>query len=401
MITRFCRSSLLPALTSLLLLGALPAQNTVGFSFDGGWTASGRVSEGNPASSPSYVSLTVKGYPEVVVPIDRGDTAAMITAKCKAALEAAGFIVVADTPTKIRVTGRTGGGSIGGGGAIGENDDRVKGSDLDVVLGSVSFGALPGNAPTEQGYGIARPTGFMPSQGGVILTTLEFEGSQTPTVITVNVPQGAYPQQIDQMMFQAFVQHGITPRPWIVPHLFVPMAQQPMFGLTRDSLGRRVSHVQFEPLIEVEIVALHLQSCMPITVGATEYGWSWPATSSMHLDSASNPRVGAPLQIDLQTGLPFSFAGLIVGMGDWSVPVPQLLNGTPAPSHNGPTVFVQPVGGPVTGFTDGAGELHHTLLIPADPSFVGLPLRWQGFDINAPGPTSVWLSNGLITNVGS
>jgi len=397
---RFARSFLLPALSSILLLGMLPAQASVSFSFDGAWTASGRTSEANPASPASYVSLSVSGYPEVVVEVYRGETPAQIANRARIRLQNAGFTVVMVSPTVVKVTGRVGGAAISGRGAIGENDDNMEGCDLETVKASASFGGGPGPAPTGEGYGLARPTGFLPSQGGQIITTLEFEGSTTPVVITVNVPPGAYPQQIDMMMFQAFVQHGIVPRPWQAPHLFVPAAQQPLFGLTRDSMGRRVSHVQFEPRVETELIAMHLQSCMPITVGVTDYGWSWPATSGMSLDSASDPRIGNALTIDLQTGLPNSFAGLLVGLADWSVPVPQLLNGTQAPSHNGPTVFVQPVGGPVTGFTDGQGELHYTLLIPGDPSFVGLPLRWQGFDIQAPGPTTVWLSNGLITNVG-
>jgi hypothetical protein len=398
MATCFSRSVLLPA---ILLLGTLPAQNTVGFSFDGTWHASGRTSETNPSSAPSYVSLTVKGFPEVQVrPIPRGASASDVAYLCILALAQAGFHVTVEGPTKFRVTGHVSGRPIGGGGAIGENDDDMRGSDLDVVLGSVAFGAQPGSAPTEQGYGIARPTGSTPSQGGTIVTTLEFEGSTTPTVIAVNVPPGSLPQQIEMMMFQAFVQHGITPRPWAAPHLFQPSATQPLFGLTRDHVGRRVSHVQFEPLIETEIIAMHLQSCMPIAVGVAEYGWSWPAFGSMHLDSASHPRIGAPLQIDLQTGLPFSFAGLVVGFTDWSLPLPQLLNGTPAPAYDGPTLFVQPVGSTIAGFTNGAGELHYSLFVPADPAFVGAPLRWQGFDIGAPGPTTVWLSNGLMTNVG-
>jgi hypothetical protein len=121
----------------------------------------------------------------------------------------------------------------------------------------------------------------------------------------------------------------------------------------------------------------------------------------MRLDSQSSARVGMPLQLDLKTGLPFTFAGLLVGFADASTPVPQLLNGTPAPANDGPTAFVQPVGGPVTGFTDAAGELHYTLLVPGGPAFVGLPLRWQGFDIQAPGPTTVWLSNGLAVEIGA
>jgi len=42
----------------------------------------------------------------------------------------------------------------------------------------------------------------------------------------------------------------------------------------------------------------------------------------------------------------------------------------------------------------------HTVPVPPDPAFVGLPLRWQGFDVNAPAATTVWLSNGLVTIVG-
>jgi len=142
-----------------------------------------------------------------------------------------------------------------------------------------------------------------------------------------------------------------------------------------------------------------LQSCMPIVYGPIEYGWSWPS-QHMVLGCNSDVRVGAPIQLDLRTGLPNSFAGLVVGLADWALPLPELLNGTPAPAVNGPTLFVRPVGGAVTGFTDAQGVLRHSLVVPADPGFIGLPLRWQGFDINAPAPTTVWLSNGLQTNVG-
>jgi hypothetical protein len=300
-------------------------------------------------------------------------------------------------PSTVVVIGHTSGQPIRGGAAIGTDDDDLDGLDL-----GVTHSGVPGTStlvPPPDGCGIPRPRGNTPTQGGLLRVTIELAGVPTPVVVNTGAAPGTMPQQIDAMLQQALQVQGFVARPWLVDDPLVPGGTLPMLGLVTGFGGRAVRHVQVETTIETEIVAMHLVSCEPIRVGAVPYGWSSPGPQSPRLDSRSWPVIGSTLQIELGTGVANSFAGILVGFQELALPLPQLLAGGAA-TGNPPTLFVDPVGSPLTGFADAMGVHRHALAVPALPVFVGTGLRWQGFDLNGIAPATVRLSNGLMTNIG-
>jgi hypothetical protein len=389
-----CVASLLLPLT---LSQALPAQDEVAFSFDGGWLASGRTREGDPTSPRSRVVLKIDGFPEVYVTVPRSATAGDMAQLSMTALGAAGFNMRYEPPSTVIVVGHTSGQPIRGGAAIGTDDDDMNGLDLGVTHSGVA--GQSNLAPPPDGCGIPRPRGNTPSQGGLLRVTIELAGVPVPLVVQTGAAPGTMPQQIDAMLQQALQQQGIVARPWLVDDPLVQGATLPMLGLLTGFGGRRVTHVQVETTIETEIVAMHLVSCEPIKVGVQPYGWSFPGPQSPRLDSRSWPVIGSAIQVEMDTGIANAFGGVLIGFQEWALPLPQLLAGGPA-TGNPPTLFVNPVGSPLTAFADGQGVLRQSLFVPGLPEFIGTRLCWQGFDLGGIAPATVRLSNGLMTNVG-